>query len=86
MGVLALHQFDKIGFYLINDKFPLRSVTVLEQRLQDTAAVMLVAKLCVLFSDELDTLCNEHVLLSVGKFSLLHHQLVVVDSQIFNQI
>lgn len=47
---------------------------------------MLVTKLCVLFSYEFYTLCNEHMLLSVTKLFLLHHKLVVVNTQIFNQI
>ena len=64
----------------------LRPVAVFHQCLKDAASIMFEAQLRVFVSDRLNAFVDEDMLLSVSHFSLLNQKLVVVDSQLLDQI
>ncbi len=80
MRVLICHQVDIMRLDALDDLFSLDAVAVLEQTLQDSAAVVLKDQLLVLRADQLEALVDYRVLLLVGylHLSLLDQQLVVI--------
>lgn len=84
--VLLLHQMSELVFELVDNEYTLRPVAKLDERLQDAAAVMLVAKFRVLLSDGVDALLHNSMLLLATHLFLFHEQSIVRDAQLFDQI
>jgi len=77
--VLGAGQVKVVFFQLFAHQLSLRPVSVLDQRLKHSAAVVLEAQLLVLFTNRLNALVNELVLLGIRNFFFLHQELIVVD-------
>jgi hypothetical protein len=86
MAVLASHHSGEERFDFVDNEGALGLVSELHEGLEHAAPVMLVAKLGVLVSDKLDAFLDGFVLFSVADFLLLHHELVVINAQGFNQV
>ena len=71
---------------LVDYKNALRSVSKLDESLQDSAAIMLVAKLCVLLTNGVDALLHCSMFLLTAHFLLLHQQPVVRNAQLLDQV
>jgi len=65
-------------FDILDHKFSLRPIAILNHRLNYTATVMLVAKFLVLVTNQCDTFIHQLVLLLVINFTLFHKQATVV--------
>ena len=68
---------SELVFELVDNEYALRPVAKLDERLQDAAAVMLVAKFRVLLSDSVDALLHNSMLLLATHLLLLHEQSIV---------
>ena len=64
-------------FELVYDQNTLRSVTKLDKRLEDTAAVMLVTESLIFIFDVIDALLHDCMLLLARHLLLFHQQFIV---------
>jgi len=81
MRILRSHQVKVMNLDVFNDLGALYTITVLEEGLQDTAAVMLETQLVVLSTDQLEAFFNNRMLLIISDLGLLllDQKLVVID-------
>jgi len=77
---------SELVFQLVNDEYALRSIAKLDQGLEDTAAVVLVAQLGVLLTNGIDALLHDRVLLLSAHLLLLHEQAILRDAQLLHQV
>jgi len=87
-GVFLLHQFYDEVLDAVDHEGLLRAATVLNEGLDDSASIVLEDELPELVADRVDALLDELALLFVGlgEVFLLHHQFVVVNPQLFDQV
>ena len=86
MRVLACHHGDCVLFDLVCYHFSLGTVAILEERLKQTAAIVLEEQFFVFSTNQFDSLIDEVVLLFVVDLFFLKHKLVVDQTQVFNQV
>jgi len=75
--VLLLHQVCILVLEFVNNEDALRSVTKLDQCLQDATTIVLVAQFGILFTDGFDALLDDGVFLFPTHLLLLHEQTIV---------
>ena len=76
MAVFLRGKVHELIFNLVDHCFSLRAIAVLEEGLQDAAAVVLVEQVVPLVADLSEAVVNDRVALRIAR--LLHHELVVV--------
>jgi hypothetical protein len=81
MRILLGHEMNVLVFDILYDKLSLRPIAILNHRLNNTAPVVLVAKVLVLVANECDAFIDQLVLLFVVHFTLFHEQATVVYLQ-----
>ena len=72
-----LHQVREVVFELVNEEDALRSISELNEGLENTAPIMFVAKLRVLLADCVYAFLHNSVFLFSSEFFFLHQEPVV---------
>lgn len=86
--VLGGHKMQVVLLDVVDDLRALDAVAVLEEGLENAAAVVLIDQLVVLGADQVEALSHDSVLLLVGDlaFSLLDEELIVVDPESLDEV
>jgi len=88
MRILLRHQLHNMLLDVVNNEYLLGPWSMLNERLHYPASIMLVNQILEFISDGVDWLLYDRVFVFVRllKLLLLHEQLIIIDSQLLDQI